>query len=170
MRESTRMASNLPVAVPSCRECGIQSVARCPSCRRPLCLDHFPHEEYGLAPRSYAMRRCASPAMSVARPRCRNSGLPPVSRIILTHIPARAVAALSATSAIPGFASRVSNWRTTACARNATMSPGAIAGSARHSATWVGCRARCAGSSGGRHRRRGYAHLYRAIAPLGETA
>ena len=40
------MASNLPVAVPSCRECGIQSVARCPSCRRPLCLDHFPREEH----------------------------------------------------------------------------------------------------------------------------
>ncbi len=37
---------NLPVAVPSCRECGIQSVARCPSCRRPLCLDHFPREEH----------------------------------------------------------------------------------------------------------------------------
>jgi len=40
------MAANLPIAVPSCRECGIQSVARCPSCRRPLCLDHFPRDEH----------------------------------------------------------------------------------------------------------------------------
>src|SRR5580765_6702532 len=44
--ESSRMATNLPVAVPSCRECGIQSVARCPSCRRALCLDHFPRDEH----------------------------------------------------------------------------------------------------------------------------
>jgi hypothetical protein len=40
------MATNLPVAVPSCRECGIQSVARCPACHRALCLDHFPRDEH----------------------------------------------------------------------------------------------------------------------------
>ncbi len=40
------MATMLPAAVPSCRECGIQSVARCPSCHRPLCLDHFPRNEH----------------------------------------------------------------------------------------------------------------------------
>lgn len=40
------MAAILPVAVPSCRECGIQSVARCPACHRPLCIDHFPRDEH----------------------------------------------------------------------------------------------------------------------------
>ncbi|HEU5348884.1 MAG TPA: hypothetical protein VFU63_09775 [Ktedonobacterales bacterium] len=40
------MATNLSVAVPSCHECGIQSVARCPECHCSLCLDHFPREEH----------------------------------------------------------------------------------------------------------------------------
>ncbi len=40
------MATMLPAAVPSCRECGIQSVARCPSCHRALCMDHFPRNEH----------------------------------------------------------------------------------------------------------------------------
>lgn len=40
------MATNLSMAVPSCHECGIQSVARCPSCHHALCLDHFPRDEH----------------------------------------------------------------------------------------------------------------------------
>ncbi|HEX6540202.1 MAG TPA: hypothetical protein VF040_00480 [Ktedonobacterales bacterium] len=40
------MAVHVPVAVPSCRECGIQSVSRCPACHRTLCLDHFPRAEH----------------------------------------------------------------------------------------------------------------------------
>jgi hypothetical protein len=27
--------------IPSCTECGIESAARCPTCRRSLCMDHF---------------------------------------------------------------------------------------------------------------------------------
>lgn len=34
------------VPVPSCRECGLQSAGRCPTCHRELCVDHFPSEEH----------------------------------------------------------------------------------------------------------------------------
>lgn len=36
------MAQTIAVPVPSCRECGLQSAGRCPTCRRELCVDHFP--------------------------------------------------------------------------------------------------------------------------------
>ncbi len=32
--------------IPTCKECGLQSAGRCPSCNRSLCIDHFPREEH----------------------------------------------------------------------------------------------------------------------------
>jgi hypothetical protein len=35
-----------PFTVASCRECGLQSAGRCPTCHRELCVDHFPCENH----------------------------------------------------------------------------------------------------------------------------
>lgn len=64
------MAVALSVAVPSCKECGIQSSARCPSCKRTLCVDHFPAGEHQPCatlqrthPERYACYVCGAPAL-----------------------------------------------------------------------------------------------------------
>ncbi len=64
------MAAVSPIAVPSCKECGIRSAGRCPTCHRSLCMDHFPIDEHEPCasrlkqhPERYVCYVCASPAV-----------------------------------------------------------------------------------------------------------